>query len=179
MHQAMVIWLVLWVVCYAFTRILCFVITYSVTNALVASNFIIYSDSCARTWDLSQLNHESNSWNKASIPPLTASFLGLPPLPVLTACGVWSKWWLHTQTLHVFYTIVLFLTIATPSICKIQKYWGWQTPGNEGRLAKQAIKKLGAGRALGWVGTKANNTRISRTITAKRLRFHFCFQFVA
>ena len=56
--------------------------------------------------------------------------------------------------------IVLFLTIATPSICKIQKYWGWQTPGNKARLAKQAIKKLGTGGTLGWVGTKANNTRI-------------------
>ena len=47
---ALVLWLALWVMCFAFTLVLCFMITYSVwlTSALVASNVAIYSGSHVR-----------------------------------------------------------------------------------------------------------------------------------
>ena len=65
-----------------------------------------------------------------------------------------------------------------PEYLLIQNYWGQQRPGNEDRLAKQVANQTGDKESSGTPKSKSQQyANLARTTTAKRLHFHFCFQF--
>ena len=174
----MVIWLALWVMCFAFTLVLCFAITYSVwlTSAHVASDLAIYSGSYVRG-----SGHETScnltmritwSQNKASslIPRLPPTSSSIWSLAVCEANNVFIHRLNFTQVQPQSQPLLVSCPDPTrewsrhktepllPPVFANTQIATW-SGGEKARPAKQVIK-TGDEESSGLPGTKPNNTHI-------------------